>query len=78
MSNQSGLSGLPAARDRQRPGHLFRVQSGHLVRWSNTVSAHPDEQLSALAVRALTHTPIVSFQIQHHNESVSIRGGQHL
>lgn len=38
VSNQSGLPGLPAARDRQRTGHLFRVQSGHLVCWSNTVS----------------------------------------
>lgn len=25
VSNQPGLSGLPAARDCQRPGHLFRV-----------------------------------------------------
>ena len=37
MSHQSGLAGLPAPRDRQRTGHLFRVQSGHLVCWSNTV-----------------------------------------
>ncbi len=39
VSDESGVAGLPATGDRQRPGHVFRVQGGHLVCWGHAVSS---------------------------------------